>query len=126
MRIEDHLLKAHRIENTMLQKLDATEDYELYVETFMLAGTHFLNAVLHRSEITDEAHDLLHSYLPKLDKAVGSEASDIMTALKYIEDLRPQYLRGRTPWDPRDGEKCLSNYRAIKQIAQRFLERGVA
>jgi RecJ-like exonuclease len=124
MRIEDHLAKAQRIENTMLRKLDSVEDYEIFVETFMLAGTHLLNAVLHRTGITSEHSDLVHSYLPKLESPVGPQAAEIITALKYIENLRPGYLRGDVPWAPQDGENCLANYRRIKRITQQCVTVG--
>src|SRR4051812_779396 len=100
MKAADHLTKARRIEETMLRKLDPNADYEVYVETCMLAGTHLLNAVLHHYSVTATDADLLHSDKPPLEKPVPAELRALFDAMKFIEDLRPDYLRGMRPWNP--------------------------
>ncbi|QGP90995.1 hypothetical protein MGLY_03180 [Neomoorella glycerini] len=121
MRVEDHIAKAKRIEDTMMQKLDLKEDYETVIENCMLAGTHLLNAVLHKLGITEDNFDLLHSDKPKLDRQVDPEVAEIMAAMKYIEDLRPYHVRGVDPWQPEKGEKCLLSYRKVKEFTERVL-----
>ena len=121
MKINEHLVKARRIEATMTGKLDPNKDYELYVECYMLAGTHLLNAVLHQLAVTREEADLLHSDKPALDKPVAAELRPMFDAMKYIEGLRPGYLRGRNAWRPDDGQQCAQSYQLVKQFAQQFI-----
>lgn len=121
MKITDHVTKARRIEDTMLRKLAPDFDYEIYVEACMLAGTHLLNAVLHRYAITDGGSDLLHSDKPALKSPVPSELKPLFDAMKFIEDLRPGYLRGTTAWDPDHGRQCTERFNQVKQFAQQAL-----
>jgi hypothetical protein len=121
MKVADHMKKAQRIEDTMLRKLNRDEDYEIYVEACMLAGTHLLNAVLHQYAITDEKSDLLHSDKPALKDPVRAELRPLFDAMKFIEDLRPGYLRGTTVWNPEHGKQCVQRYEEVKRFADRVL-----
>ena len=121
MKIDQHLVKARRIESTMLSKLDRNKDYELYVECYMLAGTHLLNAVLHKLAITPENSDLLHSDKPVLNKPVDAGVRPMFQAMKLIESLRPGYLRGNAVWRPEDGEKCEQSYQQVKRLALQYI-----
>ena len=121
MRISDHVNKAHRIEETMIKKLDPNEDYETSVEACMLAGTHLLNAILHKLSITKEGSDLLHSDKPALDVSIPAKLQEVFSAMKYIEDLRPGYLRGMKSWSEGDGRQCIDSYRSVKAFAERVL-----
>ncbi len=78
MRIADHVTKARRIEKTMKRKLDRDADYEIFVETCMLAGTHWLNALLHKLAITAESSDLLHSDKPPLPGPIAAELQPVL------------------------------------------------
>ena len=121
MRIADHLTKAKRIEDTMIRKLDPDEDYEIYIEACMLAGTHLLNALLHKYSLTGTQSDLLHSDKPALNKPVETELRALFDAMKFIEDLRPGYLRGTTVWNREHGKQCAQRFNEVKQFAQRAL-----
>ena len=121
MRITDHMTKARRIEDTMLKKLDADADYEIYVEACMLAGTQLLNAVLHKYAVTSDTSDLLHSDKPALGAPVSEELRPLFEAMKFIEDLRPGYLRGTTAWNPDHGRQCAQRFNEVKQFAQQVL-----
>jgi hypothetical protein len=121
VRIADHVTKARRIEETMVNKLDRDRDYEIFVEACMLAGTHLLNAVLHRFSVTGEGSDLLHSDKPRLEVPIQAELQPLFAAMKFIEDLRPGYLRGTQPWSVEDGTKCLENFRRVKTFAEKAL-----
>ncbi len=122
MKLNDHLVKARRIEATMLSKLDRDRDYELYVECYMLAGTHLLNAVLHKFSVTKEESDLLHSDKPALGIPVDVRLQPMFEAMKYIEGLRPGYLRGSKAWNPADGDQCERSYQLVKRLARQFIE----
>ena len=107
----------------MIRKLDPDEDYEIYIEAYMLAGTHLLNALLHKYALTDAKSDLLHSDKPALNKPVETELRALFDAMKFIEDLRPGYLRGTTVWNREHGKQCAQRYNQVKQFAQQALRR---
>src|SRR5262245_39176910 len=121
MRIQDHVEKARRIEATMTGKLDRDGDYELVLEGYMLAGTHLLNAILHKLAVTKEDFDLLHSDKPVLEAPVETRLQPFFAAMRYIEDLRPGYLRGLKPWRTEDGKGCAEMYEKVKRLAEQVL-----
>jgi hypothetical protein len=121
VRIADHVTKARRIEKTMKRKLDRDADYEIFVETCMLAGTHWLNALLHKLAITAESSDLLHSDKPPLPGPIAAELQPYFAAMKLIEDLRPGYLRGTKTWSADDGRQCMECYQRVKAYVQKAL-----
>ena len=121
MRIQDHVEKARRIEATMTGKLDRDGDYELVLEGYMLAGTHLLNAILHKLAVTKEDFDLLHSDKPVLEAPVETRLQPFFAAMRYIEDLRPGYLRGLKPWRTEDGKGCAEMYEKVKRFAEQVL-----
>jgi hypothetical protein len=120
MKIKDHINRSKRIEHSA-GKFIRDADYEMFVEACMLAGTHLLNAVLHRSGITLDDYDLLHSDKPPLDTAVPAEIAEMMRKLKEIEDLRSGYLRGKAPWQPTHGDLCARNMESLRATADRLL-----
>lgn len=105
----------------MIKKLDRDRDYEIFVEACMLAGTHLLNATLHKLSITKEGSDLLHSDKPKLDAPNRAELEPVFAAMKFIEDLRPDYLRGTKPWSVEDGKQCVECFQRVKTFAEKAL-----
>jgi hypothetical protein len=94
MDIDKHVLAAQRIERS-LQKCGPS-DYEMKIEAAMLAGTHWLNAALHRSGVTRPESDVFHTYLLTINEfrrlCVANET--MVRALGQIEDLRPAFVRG--------------------------------
>ncbi|SAL86579.1 hypothetical protein AWB74_07760 [Caballeronia arvi] len=66
------------------------------IEAAMLAGTHWLNAILHRRAVTQPGNDVFHTYLLTVNEyrrlCVADE--EMVLALSEIEDLRPPYVRG--------------------------------
>ena len=121
MRPNDHVTKARRMEATMTAKLDPDKDYELYLEGYMLAGTHFLNAILHKFSVTKEEFDLLHSDKPVLDTAIEEKLRPLFEAMRRIEDLRPGYLRGTQPWLAEDRQICRESYQQVRRFAEKAL-----
>ncbi len=121
MKLNDHVTKARRIEATMVAKLDRDKDYELFLEGYMLAGTHLLNAILHKFSVTKEEFDLLHSDKPRLNVPIKETLRPLFEAMKWIEDLRPGYLRGTKAWSVEDGQRCLESYQQVKRFAEKAL-----
>ena len=99
MDVSQHLTRAKSFE-TSLAKLDPIEDTALYVVFLMRAGTNRVNAALHMMGITDIAPsanrvgDLNHTYKPRLDGSLPPEVEQMFQPLTFIENLRPQYVRG--------------------------------
>ena len=85
---------AQRIERS-LAKCGA-DDYEMKIEAAMLAGTHWLNAALHRAGTTRAESDVFHTYLLTINEYRRLSVADgaAVAALTEIEDLRPPFVRG--------------------------------
>ncbi len=99
MQVEEHLKRAASFEASA-RKLNPIEDTELYVVYLMRAGTNRVNAALHALRITDvqasaaRIGDLNHSYKPPLPTEPAAEVMAMFKSLSFIENLRPQYVRG--------------------------------
>src|SRR6218665_323476 len=61
MKPEDHQAAAQRIERSM--RKCGLDEHEILIEAAMLAGSHWLNAHLHRLGATQPAQDVVHTYL---------------------------------------------------------------
>jgi hypothetical protein len=94
MQPEQHLEIAARIERSLGKC--TPEDHEMRIEAAMLAGTHRLNAALHRTGVTADDSDVFHSYLLTVNefRRLCVAQNDALRALAEIEDLRVPYVRG--------------------------------
>jgi hypothetical protein len=130
MRVDEHF-KVAREFDAALAKLDPETDRLAVIESLMMAGTNYMNAVLHANKITDETFDLTHSYKPKPegwdDTKVPIPLQELMSALHVIERTRHRYARGIVPGrkDPSLSElsnatvqECLTHYRRIKDVVE--------
>jgi hypothetical protein len=109
-------MKIHRLERTM-QKIDPVEDYELFLEACMLAGSHGLNLILHRLSVTPDSWDLAHTDTPAHELLFPAEILELVSGLKYIESIRPDYLRGLKPWTLEVASRCREHCVAITRYA---------
>lgn len=109
---EEHRALAQRIERSLGKCGPA--DYEMKIEAAMLAGTHWLNAALHRMGATDACADVFHTYLLTINEFRRLSVADAaaLSALAEIEDIRPPYVRGN--W--RGGEAAAE--RALDLLAR--------
>lgn len=75
----------------------------------MLAGTHWLNAALHRLEITRPENDVFHTYLLTVNEFRRLSVADesLINALAEIEDMRPAFVRGDFPGGQNAAERAL-------------------
>lgn len=91
---EKHRDKAERIERSLAKCGPA--DYEMKIEAAMLAGTHWLNAALHRRAVTAPDADVVHTYLLTVNEYRRLCVADhaLLAALSEIEDFRPAFVRG--------------------------------
>ena len=118
MRVEHHLQAAQRIARS-LEKC-GPNDWEMKIEAAMLAGTHWLNATLHRLEATDAGKDVMHSYLLTVNefRRLCVADSEAMRALAEIEDMRPPFVRGNWPGAERAAERALALLQTIRNRSE--------
>lgn len=97
MDIEQHITMARSIEAS-LQKCTGA-DYEMTIEGAMLAGTHWLNALLHKLGATSPQADVFHTYLLTVNefRRLAVAAEKPLHALAAIEDQRVPFVRGNHP-----------------------------
>jgi hypothetical protein len=85
---------AQRIERSLAKCGPA--DHEMKIEGAMLAGTHWLNAAMHRMGVTGAETDVFHTYLLTINEFRRLQVADeaLVAALAEIEDLRAPFVRG--------------------------------
>jgi hypothetical protein len=121
MEVEEHLRRAASFEASAA-RLDPVADTELYVIFLMRAGTHRINAALHAMGITavhaggGRVGDLNHTYKPRLEGTLPDAVAHMCAPLKYIEDLRPDYVRGELLLT---GETAARVREAHRQVVER-------
>jgi hypothetical protein len=115
---EQHVAKARKILGAQ-SKLSAG-DYEMTIEAAMLAGTHFLNAILHREGITAEDADVLHAEYMILAVRTRTQLSlpRLVECLDEIEQLRPFFVRGNIVNGENAALKALQLLARIREIGQ--------
>ena len=100
MNAELHRAKAERIERS-LARLSAA-DHEMVIEACMLAGTHWLNLLLHRSGVLPPERDAMHAeFMTVAERRKATlHLRAALEALDAIEAMRTTHVRGDLP----DGE----------------------
>jgi hypothetical protein len=118
MKPQDHEAAAQRIENS-LRKCEP-DDYEIIIEAAMLAGTHWLNARLHRLGATQPAQDVMHTYLLVVNelRRLSVAEPQAVAALGAIEDMRPAYVRGAHAGGKEAAQRALSLLELIRASAR--------
>ena len=115
---QEHRTKAERIERSLTKCGPA--DYEMKIEAAMLAGTHWLNVVLHRMGVTPAQTDILHTYMLTVNELRKYRVADeaLVDALSEIEDIRPGYVRGNLPGGEKAAERTLELLALLRQKAR--------
>ena len=128
MEIQEHLRRAASFEASA-GKLDPIEDTELYVVYLMRAATSRANAALHALGITDAQSsatrigDLNHSYKPPLPAEPPKEVKAMFEPLAFIENLRPQYVRGPLKLTPALAQSCRRAHEDVGARSAAIIER---
>ncbi len=129
MKISEHLTKAEAFERA-IAKLDPSGDGALYAVFLMRAGTNRINAALHALGITTDGAatpakigDLNHTYKPDLNTPVPDPLRAAFKHLAFIEDLRPDYVRGLKPVDDGMVAACKTAYTGIRSATDAILAR---
>lgn len=124
MRVEYHLNKAERFQQTM-RKLDYNDDYETLIEDYLLAAAHILNAVLHIKRILKEDKDIKHNQLSSFFKrdATSLEFHDTLSDLiQQLEQLRSSYVYGKGE-NGNTARKAEKIFQEIKNICDQLLSK---
>ncbi|MEC3769604.1 MULTISPECIES: hypothetical protein [Cupriavidus] len=118
MDTEQHMAMACSIEASLRKCTSA--DYEMTIEGAMLAGTHWLNVLLHKLGATSRQADVFHTYLLTVNEfrrlAVAAERP--LQALAAIEDARAPFVRGNHPGGEAAAERALELLSLIRATAQ--------
>jgi len=111
-----HQAKAEAIERSLGRLTVA--DYEAVIEGCMLAGTHWLNLLLHARGLSEPERDAMHAEFMALGerrKAMVILPAAI-EALDRIEALRTAHVRGDLPGGEgaaREALSCLARLRGM-------------
>jgi hypothetical protein len=115
---QEHEASALRIEKSL--RKCGPDDYEIIIEGAMLAGSHWLNAHLHRLGATPPGKDVMHTYLLVVNELRRLSVADpqAVAALGAIEDMRPAYVRGAHAGGKEAGQRALSLLESIRASAR--------
>ncbi len=126
MRIENHLKKIEKLENSVLKLDDFDEDYEALVEIYMLISAHYINTALHKLGTLNISKDIKHNKLFSFLKEgnnLGKDNESAMDAMKKLDDLRPSHIYGSGE-NGNTAKKAREYYDVIKGICRRILNDG--
>jgi len=117
MQIDAHIALARRIETSLAKLVES--DYEMKIEAAMLAGTHWLNVLLHRVGANPPAQDVFHTYLLTINefRRLAVAADRPMHALAEIEDIRPPHVRGNMPGGEQAAARALGLLARLRAAA---------
>lgn len=120
MHIDEHLKKAAAFEAS-LARLDPLKDGELYAVFLMRAGTNRVNAALHALGATTDGAatermlgDLNHTYKPPMRSPVPAALKAAFEELAFIENLRPDFVRGTKSVDADTARRAQAAYARIR------------
>jgi hypothetical protein len=117
MNAELHRAKAERIERS-LARLSAA-DHEIVIEACMLAGTHWLNLLLHRHGVLPAERDAMHAEFMTMAErrkaTVHSRAA--IEALDAIESMRTTHVRGDLPGGEDAARRALACLAVLREQA---------
>ncbi len=121
MKIAEHVKKAQAFERA-LSRLDPVEDGEIYAVFLMRAATNRLNAALHALGTTTDGRatearlgDLNHTYKPPMKAPVPPQLAASWIELAFIENLRPDFVRGPAAMDRATADRARAAYAAVRR-----------
>lgn len=117
MRIDAHRAKAQNIERS-LGRCGAA-DYETVIEGCMLAGTHWLNILLHRTMLSAQECDAMHVEFMSVAerRRAAVVVPEALRALETIEALRTTHVRGDLGGGPDAARRALGCLALLRQHA---------
>jgi hypothetical protein len=148
MKTSSHLEKVAKLE-TLRNKLDPADDFELWFWAGMTAGTHAVNAALHHANVTSDDDvfptqpgvylvqqadgllkpafrplgDVLHVGRPKIDAPVPEDVAAMMHEMEIVERHRDPCVRDRREPTREIVEECDTALgRCLQLLRQRIPE----
>jgi hypothetical protein len=118
MKIELHQIKANAVERSVLAHCPVA-DYETVIEGAMLAGTHWLNVLLHRTGIRPPERDAIHAEFLSAGerRLVSVMVPGALQALDAIENFRTLYVRGDMPNGEEAARSSLQKLSHLRRLA---------
>jgi len=118
MKPDDHIHKLTGMERT-LRKLDDVSDYEAIVELCMLVSAHYLNAALHKLNVTPIDRDIKHNKLAgEIRRRRVRELIAVCGAIEGLEGLRPRHVYGKGG----DGEVARLARKSLAEVRKSCLQ----
>ena len=117
---ENHRDKAQRIERSLAKLTDS--DWEIRIEAAMLAGTHWVNYVLHKSGVSEMSEDMVHASMCMVSvlRKYKLAEPDLIAQLEEIEELRPQFVRGDMDGGANAANRALELLELLGQRARKI------
>ena len=115
-----HREKAERIERSLAKLTDS--DWEIRIEAAMLAGTHWVNHVLHRVGASLASEDMVHASMCMVSvlRKYRLAEPELVTQLEEIEELRPLFVRGDMEGGAKAADRALALLGSIRERARRI------
>jgi len=115
-----HREKAERIERSLAKLTDS--DWEIRIEAAMLAGTHWVNHVLHRVGASLASEDMVHASMCMVSvlRKYRLAEPELVTQLEEIEELRPLFVRGDMEGGAKAADRALALLGLIRERARRI------
>lgn len=121
MQPREHIAKGERIEATA-RKLDRERDYEMLIEIFTNAGTHYMVAAMHVEGVTHEFFDSAHTFRPPPEfyaRPPSPALQKAMDTFTVIENHRQAHIRENGKYDAELMDEVFKSFDAAKSA---FLE----
>lgn len=118
MRIDAHRAKAEAIERSLARL--TVGDYEMVIEACMLAGTHWLNLLLHGSGLSTPERDSMHAEFMTVAERRKAMCMipTALQALDAIEALRTTHVRGDLPGGEQAAARALACLVVLREQAR--------
>jgi len=115
---ENHRAKAERIEQSLTKLGDA--DWEMRIEAAMLAGTHWVNFILHSTGASTVSEDMVHASMTLVSvlRKYSLAEPELIAQLEEIEELRPLFVRGDMDGGAQAAHRALALLAAIGRRAR--------
>jgi hypothetical protein len=117
---EHHRNRAERIGRSLAKLTDS--DWEIRIEAAMLAGTHWVNYVLHKAGVSGISEDVVHASMCMVSVLRKYRLAEpgLIAQLEEIEELRPLFVRGDMDQGAKAASRALELLSAIEARARRL------
>ena len=117
---EHHRDKAERIGRSLAKLSDS--DWEIRIEAAMLAGTHWVNYVLHKAGVSGISEDVVHASMCMVSvlRKYRLAEPELIAQLEEIEELRPLFVRGDMDEGAQAANRALELLGSIEERARRL------